>query len=357
MVSLFYKLFPTPALLHVPHVGLDISDDMIRVIQFDTVGAHTKIKFVGERPLPSGVIDAGYITNEQALTTEISSLLKDYNFTYAQVSLPEEKMYVFTLEVSGTTDEEIRNSIEFHLEENVPIPPSQAVFEYESIEWKDEVCTKVSVVVFPQKTVDTYLTAVERAGVKVIGFLSQPQAIVRSVVPSHSPHAVLVVHISETKTSVVVAVDHVIRFSSTIAIGGASITEAIKKNFSASDAKDSNIQILRQQSLMDAKKGKEVFGAAMNIFSAIKDEVQKVYSYWQTHSNDTAGISEIILSGQDVTLPGLDMYMSSVIKVPTRIADVWVNSGVGLPVHELEFIKALDYPAAIGLAFSSEKIS
>lgn len=358
MSSLFYKLFPTPTLLYVPHVGLDISDDMIRVIQFESQGSYTKITIVGERPLAKGVVDAGYITNEQVLSTELTALVRQYPFTHALVSLPEEKMYVFTVDVNGTTDQEIRSSIEFHLEENVPIPPAQAVFEYQPIEWRGNICTKATVTVFPQKTVDAYLATVERAGIKVVGFLSQPQAIVASVVPKESPHAILVAHISPTKTSVMIVVDRVIRFSSTISIGGDSVTEAIKKSFNLSGSNSTaEAENLKQHLHVDVKKGKEVFAAAMTTFSAIKDEVQKVYTYWQTHSNDSMGITEIILSGSDVTLPGFDMYISSNIKVPTQIANVWVNTGVHLPVHELEFSKALAYPSAIGLALSSETTS
>ena len=50
MTSLFYTLFPTPTLLHVPHAGLDIADDMLRIVHFVRKGNHTSIGIIAERP-------------------------------------------------------------------------------------------------------------------------------------------------------------------------------------------------------------------------------------------------------------------------------------------------------------------
>jgi Tfp pilus assembly PilM family ATPase len=44
--------------------------------------------------------------------------------------LPEEKAYLFTTSIPKVAQKDIRSAIEFKMEENVPIPASDLVFDF-----------------------------------------------------------------------------------------------------------------------------------------------------------------------------------------------------------------------------------
>ena len=78
----------------------------------------------------------------------------------------------------------------------------------------------------------------------------------------------------------------------------------------------------------------------------------KIISYWNARPTAAADrIVGIILSGDNVTLPGVTSYFDLAFKLPVSFADVWKN--VGFPknvVPEIDFDESLSFTALIGLA-------
>src|SRR5689334_21104192 len=128
LTKTFFKLFPPPKFLNIPYAGLDISDDSIRCIEYGhSHHGYTLNKF-GARPLRPGIIEAGHIKDEKALIEEVKSMVKDLKITTVKASLPEERMYLFKTEVPSVNEDQIRQNIEFKLEENVPLSSGEAIF-------------------------------------------------------------------------------------------------------------------------------------------------------------------------------------------------------------------------------------
>ena len=64
----FFKLFPPPVYLNIPYAGLDISDDAVRCIEYSSNRHGYTLHKYGSRVLKSGIIDAGHIKDEKALS-------------------------------------------------------------------------------------------------------------------------------------------------------------------------------------------------------------------------------------------------------------------------------------------------
>ena len=128
--STFFKLFPPPAFLTMPHAGLDISDDGIRCIRYDGSGHARRVGLAAALDFPVGLVDSGDVKD----AVEFASLIKDFALKHrigrVRVSIPEEKVYLFETEVSGTDTRSITQNIEFKLEENVPLSAADALFYY-----------------------------------------------------------------------------------------------------------------------------------------------------------------------------------------------------------------------------------
>jgi type IV pilus assembly protein PilM len=128
--KIFSNIFPPPNFLQMPTVGLDITDTSIRYVQLKHTGMHFEVGTYGEQTIPKNVVEEGYIKDKMALTAILSDLQKKHNFRYVVASLPEEKSYLFKTSIPFMPERDIRNALQFKIEENVPIAMADAIFDY-----------------------------------------------------------------------------------------------------------------------------------------------------------------------------------------------------------------------------------
>ena len=316
----FFKLFPPPKYLNIPYAGLDISDDAIRCIEYSEHRSGYTLKRYGMRNLLPGVIESGYIKNESSLIQELAQLKKDLGINVVKVSLPEERMYLFKTEVPDVNEDQIRQNIEFKLEENVPISAADAIFFFDKMPQsmsKGKIFASVSVT--PKDLVNSYLNALKSAGLTTVSFEIQAKAIGRAVVPYDSTDTVMIVHLMNKKTGIYIVSSGVICFTSTISWGAESI-----RNKNIADIPD--------------------------LIFNLKHEIERVYSYWSQHGEDQK-INSIIVSGRDATVVSQISHISPDSSVNMVVADVWQNAfSVNHYVPKIPFDDSLDYATAAGLA-------
>jgi hypothetical protein len=316
----FFKLFPPPKYLNIPYAGLGISDDAIHCLEYSISNhGYTLLKY-GSRQLRQGVIESGYVKDEASFIKELISLRDELKISTVRVSLPEERMYLFRTDISDINDHQIRQNIEFKLEENVPLPASEAVFFFDKFPRnikKDK--NFVSVSVAPRDLVNSYLQILQKAGLTVISFEIQAKAIARAVVSNESSDAQMIIHITNKKTGLYIVCGGVVCFTSTIAWGGEMI------------------------------RGKNVADIPDDIFS-LRHEIEKVYSYWSQHG-EMQPIKSIIISGHDALVISQISHLSPDPHIILRVADVWQNAfSINHYIPKITLEESLDYATAAGLA-------
>jgi hypothetical protein len=327
-IKTFFKLFPPPKYINIPYAGLDISDDAIRCIKYSEGRNGYTLQAYGFRNLKPGIIEAGYIKDENALTTELTSLVKELKISTVKASLPEERMYLFKTEVPDVDDDQIRQNIEFKLEENVPLSAPDAIFFFDRL--PDSLSngkTYASVSVTPKELVNSYLKSLQTAGLTVVSFEIQAKAIGRSVVSRDSHDTKLIVNIMNKKTGLYIVSSGVICFTSTIPWGGELV------------------------------RGKKVSDINEDV-SVLKHEIERVCSYWSQHgSNQTStsggnqSIKSIIISGRDSLVVSQVSRLSPDSSIDICVADVWQNAfSINHYVPKVTFEDSLDYATAAGLA-------
>lgn len=359
MKSRFADFFPVPAFLEMHPVGLAISERAVHVVEFVKTSKGLRLGRFGARALPEGSIKEGYVNDKTAVTEAIRSLQEEFSIEFVRASLPEEKAYVFKAKFprAGVTD--LRQAVELRLEENVPISAAEAIFDYAVIpvhENSDHI--DVSVSVLPKKVVETYLEIIKSAGCKPVSFDIEPEAVSRAVVPRGNMGTFLIVNVGESTTSLSVVSSLIVQLNLCIPIGGSAFTTALGKHFSVDTAAARLIK--EERGFTKNKENMELFFSLMNTVSAIKDEVNKLFIYWQTHQNhpdssDDRKIEKIILCGRDSNLAGFDEYLSSAVKIPVEVGNVWQNAfSHDVYVPTIPFLDSFDYASAIGLALPEE---
>ncbi len=316
--STFFKLFPPPAFLTMPHAGLDISDDGIRCIRYDGSGHARRVGLAAALDFPVGLVDSGDVKD----AVEFASLIKDFALKHrigrVRVSIPEEKVYLFETEVSGTDTRSITQNIEFKLEENVPLSAADALFYYALMPGGPVGGPfRASVSVVPTSYIQRYTEVLKGAGLTPVAFEVSPKSAARAVISAGSPDTRVIVHAMRRKVGIYVVSGGVVCFTSTVAAVGTP--------------------------------GEPPTAEALQLLSR---EIARVGSYWISREPDRP-IKEAIAVGRGADLFD-DACRSSGFKLPLplRVGDVWQNSlDLERSLPPISRTDSFDYVIAAGLAF------
>ena len=170
MYKKILEVFPTPEFLNVPCTGISISDNSVRCIRFEKKDEGFNLEKYIEKTVPSGVVSSGMINNPGELSRILQSLKEEINIKYARVSLPEEKAYQFTTTIPLVPKKEVRSAIEFKIEENVPLPANEIVFDYVLMNPQNYTDSlEVVVSALPINTVSMYVEALQKAEILRLG--------------------------------------------------------------------------------------------------------------------------------------------------------------------------------------------
>ena len=240
--KLFRSLSTLPHYLDMSATGLDISDQAIRFIEFSKNKNQLIPIIFGEKKLPQGLIVSGDITKKDELVSILSSLREEYSMKFVKVSLPEEKAYFFKTEIPKVYGKEIRQSIEFKLEENIPLRADESLFEYNILNKNNDKKEHwdVGVSAVPKLVAESYSEILNDSGLTPVAFEVESKAMARSVIKDDGGLSVMVINIKDDATVIAMVRGGATRFTSVIAIGGNLITEALCKNFSISFPRFSN---------------------------------------------------------------------------------------------------------------------
>ncbi len=349
------KLFSTPKFLELPSFGLDISDESIKFLELVKTKEGLRVGHYGEKKIPAGIIESGKIKDSQKMEEILMSLRKEEGIRSVRVSLPEQQVYLFSLRLEKAGLENIREAIEFSLEEYIPIPAQDAVFDYEILS-EDEKSLKLQVAAISKNVALEYLSVFKNSAISVLSFELEAQAITRSVVKKGDLDTYMIVDFGKKRTGIFIISQGVVIFTSTLDVGGAMLTNMIEKNFKISFEEAEKKK--KESGLRRDTANTEVFSILLNGVSILRDEIVKHFLYWHTHKDeegkDRPPIKKVILCGGDSNLIGLSEYFSVSMKTSAEVANVWINiEDTGKYIPEISLEQSLTFAAALGLALGN----
>lgn len=364
-MSFFYHLFPPPRYIDFPVVGVDISDQSIKFVEFKNTRKGFRLKRFGKKKLDPDLITAGQIKKQDELATFLASFFKPLGIRNIVAALPEERAFVSAIQLPKIESQNIRETIELVLAEHIPLPAGEAIFDFEvlpaaGIRSQESVITEqnpdhvdVLVYAFPRVLVESYLGAYTDAGLVPIVFTMETQSLNRALIPAGGTDTpVMIVDFGKTRTSFVIVSGEVVRFSSTVTIAGKSLDQAIAGalNLGPKEAE----RIKKEKGMIKTKENEAVFNAILPIVSAVANEIERHRLFWNTHAEhvhkSSPEISGIILSGGDTNLIGFKEYLSQQLKLPVTHGNPWVNvASFEDYIPEITSNESLEFSTAIGL--------
>ncbi len=312
-----FSAFPTPKFLDIPFAGISIGDSLIHCVQFRKKSGRLYLEKYKEVIIPSGVVSSGQINNVDALADLLLGLKKELGLQHVKISLPEEKAYLFNSRIPVVSRDEIMSVVESKIEDSVPVPPNELVFDYNLIDHRAEGHLDIVVSALPVRVVDTYAELVAKSGLELLALEIESQAIARALLPEGDTGTVLLVNFGKDKAGLYVATDRIVRFTSTVPLR---------------PEPEDDLPVLSQ-------------------------EIQKLYTYWHTLKENVGRpekkISRVIICGENVseeTLP----YITAHNGAETVFGNVWVNAfDIHKTVPVIPFAESQKYATAVGLALPS----
>jgi len=351
------RILPPPSLIRIGGVAIDISDSSVKYLSLKPNGIGSQdlsIKHFGEIKIDSNIISRGDINDAESLVKILREIKKKTKADYCRLSLPEERVYFFELEISkGLPYKELRHQIEFKLEENIPISPRDSYFDFEVVEELSPSTDRVVVAVCPKEIINKYYEVCKLAKLTPLSFEAESGAIARAVLSEDNNSTNLIIDIGRAKTSFSIVEGVALSYTSTIDIGCDDFLKSLKKQFPQSS--DEALEKLKYQiGLIKGVDGKDPSESLLPLVSTIKDEIKTRIQYWDSRSEEANKIDKIIVCGGGANIRGLTNYLTETIGIETRLANVWQN--VFDYQHLIPPIKKEDsyaYATTIGLALTS----
>ncbi len=333
--------------------ALDISDQSIKYGELLATPNGLRLGRFGHEKIPPGVINSGKIENEAELVNILKALAKREHLNFVRISLPEEQMYLFTLSLPSVTVGDLREVILLQIEEHIPLKAIDTIFDYEIVKENDQTIF-VQVSALAITTIESYLSVFEKSGLVPLSFELEAQAIARAVIPRDDMSPVMIVDFGSARTGASIAHDGKVFFTTTLDIGGDSLTTMISKNFNISFEEAEKMKL--SYGLSSTANVDDIFPAILNGISVLRDELNRHYIYWKTHEDDGfkhEKLDRIILCGGDANLTGLSHYLQATLKIKVENANAWVNiSDMHESVPSISFEESFGYATVLGLALA-----
>lgn len=339
-----------PRYLSLPTAGVDISTSGIKIAFLSERTHGLELANFGAVMLAEGSVKEGEIADRAAVIGGLKELAKKHNITFANIALPESRGYLFEAVAEGKTQAEWRTSVEQHIDEYVPLPPAEVVFDLVPVS-EEEGKTRVAGIGYARRVVEESVSALEEAGIQVRSVESENFALPRALLHHGDEETVLIIDIGKTTTKLLVVTARIPRLATTIDIGGHALTLAIEKHFGVSEEEARKIKA--DKGIVSGSGNDEYIAAMLSTVSVIREEIARRLEYWQTHAaeNGHQPVTRAILVGGNATVRGLPEYLESGFKIPVELGDVFVNLASRdewLP--PVDYMQSLAYGTAIGLA-------
>lgn len=338
--------------MHMRATGLDISDNFLRFVELSPTRNGIAVSAFGETTIPEGVIVSGNIKNVDELSRALSAFSKNFKSGFVNISLPEEYSYLAMLQMPAVKKRDLAGSVELQIEDNIPLSAYDAVFDYEEVNRAENGDTEVVLAAFPRSIAELYLTALSGAGLKPLAFETEAHAIARAVVPAGDKGVFMLMNIGSGSTKLSIVAHGLVRFTSTIRLGGVAFTQAIEKIFSV--GKEEAEKMKKERGIR--RDHPELFLRFASMTAIFRDEIYKHQAFWKSHGSeygmtDGDGIEKIFICGEGADIPGFVEYLSQGLRIPAEYANTMVNMhSFSDHIPAMQFRDSMRYATAIGLA-------
>lgn len=328
--GLFYK--PKPVF------GFDIGHGTIKVAQFSPAKKGMLVEGYGFGTFDPKAIKEGAVENLETVAQAAhalltSSMIGAVNTDRAALSLPVAQSFTKILELPKLKKNELDEAVNHQVEQYVPVPFDQLYVDYEitNRSFKDEesgeIKQEIVMVAAKRNIVDSYLKLFEVLGLEIELIETTTSAIMRAVRFSQDNNNPVVVIDFGSETCDLTVYDENIRVTSTVEVGGESVTQALVKGLGVTTTEANTIKA--KYGLGPSKHQQAINKALEPILKQVVQEIKKVIRYHDERSKGAQKINQIVTIGGGSNMPGLREYIAKQTSLETLAYDPWKKIDFG----------------------------
>lgn len=339
-----------------PLFGLDIGTSSIKVMQIETRGKKQFITGYGVANYEKGAMVDGVITNPEVIAKATKELFEhkiigEITTRRAALGIPVARTYNRVMNLPPMNKKDLAEAVRLEAEQYIPVPIDELYIDF-TVTAESKEGYELLAVAAPKKIIDSYLIYTNLLGIDVCTIETTISASSRLI--AHSERGdVPTILIDFGSVSVDITIfDKQLIVTGTVAGGGDNFTELIAKKLDVSSQVAHTIKT--KYGLSVSKKQKDIQDALKPILSSLTREIRKMVRYYDERTGSEGKIGQIITMGGGANMPGLSEYITSELRLPTRMCNPWANLDFGKLQPPSNIEKSM-YVTAAGLALINPK--
>ncbi len=344
-LPLFYKSKPL--------FGLDVGHTSVKVVQLDHSGKKTKLGGYGVTTFDSKAIKDGEIVDLETVSKATHDLLTkgmagSISTRRVAASLPVMHSFSRLINLPIMEEKDVLEAVRLEAEQYIPIPINDLYLDYQPVE-RTADSQDLLVAAAPKRVVDSYLNLFNSLDLELVCMEPSILSVTRTVQHSENyDFPTLVIDCGSITTDLIIYNKSNIRVTGTIKFGGETLTESVMKKLGLEYAEAARMKT--EHGLDPGQEQGRMVSALAESLKFLSTEITKMIHYFEERDkNQNVKVEQIIILGGGANLPGFSTYLTSELRIPTRLANVWEN----VAISHIEKPKRRDnsmYATALGLA-------
>lgn len=359
-----------------PPVGLDITSNALIAVSLKKRGKGYSLVRHAIAPLEHGIVGEGEVLDVERLSNAIREFwqregIKDKNVA---VGVANQRCVMRTIDLPFIKNKkQVRDTLSFQIEDNLPIPLDEAVFDFHTVEtFKDETTgvqrQRHVVVMAYRESMQRFHDAITGAGLKPrhIDFAAFAimRAGLRSVLdnvatfanedadPNHKP-VIAFCDIGDSTTNLVVTRGDMCDMNRIVSFGTRMFSQTLCEQFGWTTVDADRVRTEAGiVPLGGVESPGDPYSDSRKVLQFVADqfaqELSTTFDYYHHQADGAHRIERIVLAGEGALLRGIEERFATELGIPVSILDASPHLD-GASVDELG-VNHAQYGTALGLA-------
>ena len=337
-----------------PLFGFDIGNGSIKIVQLHSTGKKTFLEGYGTTTFDPIAMKDGEIIDYEIIASAAHKLFSDdmtgsISTRDIAASLPVTNSFSRVISLPNMAEKDVLDAVKMEAEQYIPVALDNLYIDYVTLEKSSETEQDYLVTAAPKRVVDSYINLFDILGLRPVIMEPSILSVTRMVQNAEvSNFPTLVIDCGSTTSDLTVYDKKSTVVTGTVKFGGNTITRAIMNHMGLSEVQANTVK--SRYGLEVSKKQKEIMEALDVPLRNLTTEIRKIIRYYEDRvKSQDSKVEQVIILGGGANLPGFSTYLTSNLRIPTRLCSIWQNIEFdGLqPPNQLDTSM---YATAVGLA-------
>lgn len=266
--------------------------------------------------------------------SELIDRLKVNKASRLSYSISGQSVFTRFIKLPPIEDENIQQLVEFEAQQHVPFPIEEVIWDWQLLDG-DSVDKEVALVAIKGDSLNDINEVVMETGLRTVDVDASPMSLYNALCYNYPEleDTTLLIDIG-AKTCNLIYLEGQQMFTRSVAVGGASITSAICKeygiSFSEAEAQKCNNGLVALNTAHTSQLSEDAAALATvirNALSKLPAEIARTTNYFRSQHGGRAP-KQILLSGGGANLPYIDKFFEEKLRLPVEIFNPLKNVSV-----------------------------